>query len=185
MPKKGAMLEKRNREVPKSKLEEDIKLYRTHELPVPAQIPIYLPHPDYREGFLKTVRGYWAEVKPKSAFEYAAYAANPSAYLLWKMPKETHAKLNTLLGTLAPLSEALGPEAVVGVGIAYAISQVIYGLKTRSGKHLLSGLEGVVKNTSGVNHPLITESDRSQLRSTNKAAKSLLDAIKNQKSEEN
>jgi hypothetical protein len=171
---------------PESEFETETRLYSVKDLPSkPARL--YIPEDgETRSGFLEKIRGYWDEYKPKSAFGYAAAVVFPTPYFLWKLPSDLHGYLNDILKGASAISMRAGqPEVAAATGITYAISQAVYGLKTKSGKHVLSGLEGIVTNTKKINLSTLSKADAKVVKDTYKSAKTLLDAIASQNAAEN
>jgi hypothetical protein len=176
-------------------LEKETRLYSVKDLPAKLPSGLYVPEDEEaREQFSEKSRGYWDTYRPKSAFDYATYAVSPAGYMLWKMPPETHSKVNSVLGGAAGICTLLLPVPGVGeaagigalvTGILYAISQTVYGIKTKSGKHVTSGLEGIVANTKKIDLANLTKDDAKTVRNTYKNAKSLLAAIAGQNAAEN
>jgi hypothetical protein len=127
---------------------------------------------EVRKGFSKKVRELWETYKPQTAFDYSLAGVSlvtmpvgVSSYALWKMPLETHEKVNSVLGyTGLILGSITGVAAVAGAepvalvtgigaavaGLGLAASQIVYGFKQKSGKHAVSGLEGVVANAKKI-----------------------------------
>lgn len=171
---------------PESELESETRLYSVKDMPgKPAHL--YIPEgEEAKSGFLEKVRGYWDEYKPKSAFGYAAAVVFPTPYFLWKLPADLHGYLNDILKGATAISARAGqPEVAAATGITYAISQAVYGLKTKSGKHVMSGLEGIVANTKKMDLSALSKADAKVVKDTYKSAKTLRDAIAGQNAAEN
>jgi hypothetical protein len=176
MPKDKKERERKENE---GELEKDIKLYTPEDLP--KETHLYMPPQEEREGFLDSVRDYWEAIKPINAFDYAKYAALStmpaamSAYMLWKMPPRLHEDMNYMLSAATGVSAVLGQEEIaVATGIAYAVSQAVYGIKIKSGHHVLSGLQGIVTGMKKVDKSSMNPKDRTKLDKALKAAESML-----------
>lgn len=174
------------RPVEENKLEKEVKLYSVSEIPEEKPRDIYMPQEERKRDFLDRVKNYWAESKPKSAFDYSKYLAktNPALsgpiqiYELWKLPIDAHEDLNYILSRAYELS-AVHPEARLATGVAYAISQTIYGIKTKSGKHILSGLQGIVTHFDKNGISALPIKEQSGAKSLAKKANSLIEKLGN------
>ena len=156
-------------------LEKDLELYTPDDL---NENPghLYLPKmpEEEHEYFLDRIRRYWNEFKPRSVKEYVTRVVLPE-YALWKMPNQTHEDFNYLLRRATELSSAVGQEEVaLATGLTYAVSQTIYGLKNRSGKHVLSGLQGIITHGKKINSASLNDPDREKLTQTVGSAEKLL-----------
>ncbi|MBM3234110.1 hypothetical protein FJZ19_03375 [Candidatus Pacearchaeota archaeon] len=179
MAKEKGRENKDGREEKQGELEKDIKLYTPDDLP--EETHLYMPPQEEREGFLDSVKDYWDEIKPKDAFGYAKYAALStmpaamSAYMLWKLPPRLHEDMNYVLSSATGISAAIGQEEVaLATGIAYAVSQAVYGIKIKSGHHVLSGLQGIVTGMKKVDKSGMNKADKTRLDKALTAAEALL-----------
>jgi hypothetical protein len=169
MPKEKKEEERNENE---GELEKDIKLYTPEDMP--KETHLYMPPQEEREKFLDSVQDYWEEIKPRSAFDYAKYAALStmpgamSVYMLWKMPPRLHEDMNYVLSS--------------ATGIAYAVSQAVYGIKIKSGHHVLSGLQGIVTGMKKVDKSSMNPKDRTKLEKALKAAEGMLKCFSSLKS---
>jgi len=184
MPKEKKEEERNENE---GELEKDIKLYTPEDMP--KETHLYMPPQEEREKFLDSVQDYWEEIKPRSAFDYAKYAALStmpgamSVYMLWKMPPRLHEDMNYVLSSATGISAALGQEEVaLATGIAYAVSQAVYGIKIKSGHHVLSGLQGIVTGMKKVDKSSMNPKDRTKLEKALKAAEGMLKCFSSLKS---
>lgn len=117
--------------------------------------------------FLDLAKEYWNQIKPQNVGEAIASVLLPTPYQIWKLPPEVHKKMNDILGVAADIAFAAGPEAEAAVGLAYGISQAIYGFKTQSGKHAGAGLVGIaegIKRLGNEEHKPLLETIESVLR---------------------
>lgn len=100
---------------------------------------IYFPSD---KDFFGKIKNFWDIYKPRSAVDVVNFTMSPPAYYLWKLPEPIHRTLNDVLGYSTHILTELNPELGVATGITYGLSETIYGLKTKSGKRMLSGLIG-------------------------------------------
>jgi hypothetical protein len=115
------------------------------------EISLYMPDKKQQKYLVGKVRKILEDYKhiveeyrPKTVKEFVLQAAlGPQGYLLWKLPPDVHKKVNELLKYASGISAKFQPEVGMAVGLGYFISQVMYGIKTKSGKHLISGLTGI------------------------------------------
>lgn len=126
----------------------------THELNMP-----------HHSTLLEQSRDYWKNLKPKSAKEAAAAIVSPGVYSLWKLPPELHEYVNTTLKYATEILAETQPEAAVATGIVYGISEIMYGIKTGSGKRLISGLAGTLHHMENSNHEEAREFSRNTFSS--------------------
>ncbi len=127
---------------------------------------VYMPnHP----SLVKDLEDYWEAMKPQS-LRGAQLMALPFPsfqipYYLWKLPPHIHEYFNSALKYATSVLSRTDPEAALATGVFYGISQAIYGIKTRSGKHLMSGLVRILTNLK--EHP-----------DTKEFSKKILDSLK-------
>jgi hypothetical protein len=97
---------------------------------------------------IESLEEYWEAMKPKTVRDVQVMALPfPSLqipYYLWKLPPEMHRYLNTALECATSVLARKDPEAALATGVFYGLSQAMYGIKTKSGKHLMSGLVGIL-----------------------------------------
>jgi hypothetical protein len=123
------------------------KLYSIEDMPAPEETTLYMPKGGRAvRGLMEKVKGYWNEMKPSNVQEAVASVVMPTPYYLWKMPAELHKTMNDILGVATGIAAEINPEVGVAIGLTYGISQVIYGLKTGSGKHTGAGLVGIAEH---------------------------------------
>lgn len=106
----------------------------------------YMPR---EEESLKGIKTGWRRYSPDRFYEKVWLGYSPATYLLWKLPPETHRKLNEVL-RYANTVAAKNPTALAVTGTITGISHVLYGLKNKgrdSGKHVASGLAKIVGST--------------------------------------
>jgi hypothetical protein len=140
-------MKEHNTPEPNDESELEKKLYSAEDMPAAEDISLYMPKGSrVVKGMLERMRTYWNTIKPRNVPEAVAAVVMPAPYHLWKLPVEVHEKLNDILGVAAGIATVAQPEVGLATGIAYGISQVIYGLKTGSGKHTGSGLMGIVEH---------------------------------------
>jgi hypothetical protein len=121
---------------------EERKLYTKEDLPE-GEISLYMPNKhEKNESLWQKLKEHNKNLKkPESIGEAIAMVVFPGPYSIWKMPPKVHHYFSKALEYAAELSTAtpIGP----GLYIANAIDRVIYGAKTKSGKQVASGLEGI------------------------------------------
>mgnify|MGYP001559584807 CR=1 FL=1 len=115
---------------------------------------VYLPK---NGSFFEKCRNYWESMHPKSALEYSYAISSPAGYILWRMPPEMHETLNKVLSYSSLALSRLHPIAGLASGIVYGLSEIVYGIKTRSGKSLVSGLVGSLTHLKKIGEPKLTE----------------------------
>ena len=130
------------------------RLYTIEDLPEQKEHVLYMPDATKEEnrGLWEKVKDYAEQMKPKD-FRDWMYLSNPTfhpAYVIWKLPSEMHEYLNKLLKYATEISAVVAPEATPELGLAYGVSQVVYGIKTRSGKHTGAGLTRLVSDLKKV-----------------------------------
>jgi hypothetical protein len=112
---------------------------------------VYIQH---HPRLITYLEDYWNAMKPHSMREAQLMALSfPTAqipYYLWKLPPEMHQYLNTALGYATSILARTQPEAALATGVFYGLSQAIYGIKTKSGKDLVSGLVGLLTHLKKV-----------------------------------
>lgn len=106
-----------------------------------GEAEIYTPKYQY---FLEKTKTYWENLHPKTALERTYAMASPGLYALWKLPDGLHEDLNQALGYTTLLLSRAGPLAAISSGAVYGVSELVYGIKTKSGKRFLSGLVGLL-----------------------------------------
>lgn len=166
MPKKSGAKRKPSR---------DFRLYTLDDLNEDDGKELYMPHGDEAQEHYGKIRKAYETLKPRSAFDFAFALAPGSSilYTLYKLKPETHKKVNHVLKNVCEFSTVLGPEAPAVTGLMYGVSQVIYGMKTKSGKHVGAGI-------SGIAHHLENEENLDpKLKKTLKHAKELSDYFYN------
>ncbi|MEM4181602.1 MAG: hypothetical protein QXX68_00365 [Candidatus Pacearchaeota archaeon] len=105
---------------------------------------------------------WWDIYKPRNFYE-RIFMLKPELYIIWKMPEDTHRKLNSFLDTLTPVvSSYAGPEAGIAVGVIDGVSHLMYGLKTFQknkdpGKHVVGGLSKIAE---GIDKMKIKDKDK-------------------------
>lgn len=136
------------------KLLEDVKKH----LDGKDSVEVYAPErAEYRTGILDKAREYWKALEPKGAIERIYRLTSPGSYFLWKLPPELHEKLNDVLSYSLPIIARAGP-AGIAAGLTYAVSEMMYGLKTKSLKRVVSGLVGAVTHIKKL--PVTGKSER-------------------------
>jgi len=131
--------------VDESELER--KLYSLEDMPPEEETQLYMSKGGKAvQDLIGKVKDYWNQIKPNNVQEAVAYLTMPAPYYLWKMPVEVHRRVNDILDIATGIAAAVNPEMGLGLGISHSVSQVIYGLKTGSGKHTGSGLVGIVEH---------------------------------------
>ena len=117
---------------------------------------IYVPdHP----GFLTKIKDYWFNLMNKAGpITASALRGAPGGeinYLLWKMPPRLHAVVNRVLDYTSIVLRKYQPEGAVYTGLLSGASRLIYGIKTRSGKDVVSGLVGSLGHLNQIDDPKI------------------------------
>jgi hypothetical protein len=115
------------------------------------EVSLYMPEKErqkYLVDKVKTILDKYTHIieryRPKTVKDFVASATlGPAGYTLWKLPPDIHKKVNELLKYAAAISSKTKPEVGAALGITYFISQAMYGIKTKSGKHVISGLTGI------------------------------------------
>jgi len=110
-----------------------------------------LKMPDNRR--LGKIRSAWEKFGPKKAYEYLWLNSSPLTYVLWKLPKDAHKKVNRVLNYATSLLARTQPELALATGIVDGVSQTLYGLKNigeNSGRHVVSGLTKIVQSTEKI-----------------------------------
>lgn len=100
---------------------------------------IYFPHD---KTFFGKMRNFWDIYRPRNAIDAINLGMSPAAYYLAKLPPPIHKTLNDILKYSTQIITGINPEVGAATGITYGLSEILYGLKTQSGKRLLSGLVG-------------------------------------------
>ncbi len=126
-------------------------LDKEYDLDSIKEISLYMPDKDKQkylvgkvQKILEDYKHIIEEYRPKTVKDFVAQATlGPAGYVLWKLPPDVHKKVNELLKYATAISTKAKPEISMALGITYFISQVLYGLKTKSGKHVVSGLAGI------------------------------------------
>jgi len=123
------------------------KLYTIDDLPDQEQHELYMPnkHKEHKKLWEK-MEDFSDKQRPKNWKDWTTMVVFPHGYTLWKLPPKVHHYVNKVLGYATEALAPIQPEAALGTGIAYGISQVVYGIKTKSGKHVGSGIGGLVEN---------------------------------------
>lgn len=93
---------------------------------------------------INSFQKYWEEMKPRSAVQTIYALSNPGIYTLWKLPTHLHDSFNKTLSYATYILSRTQPEAAIATGLFYGVSEAIYGIKTKSGKHFMSGLVGLL-----------------------------------------
>jgi hypothetical protein len=123
------------------------KLYSIEDMPSPEESKLYMQNGgSAMKGLMEKVKGYWNQMKPNNVQEAVASVVIPTPYYLWKLPPDVHKTMNDILGAATDIAAKVNPEVGIATGLAYGISQVIYGLKTGSGKHTGAGLVGIAEH---------------------------------------
>ena len=106
------------------------------------------------KAVLNIMRENWRNMnKPVGVIDATHRLIAPQSYLLWKLTPENHSEFNRIMEDVPKLLRTISPRTSYHVGIFNGLSQLVYGLKTQQGKHVLSGLYGLQKHLEKVDHP--------------------------------
>jgi len=99
---------------------------------------LYFPE---KENFWDKIKNSYNNYIPQNPYEIASAIIFPSGYYLNKMPLPVHRRFNKILKySTKILAEYGAEEPALAVGIAYGLSSIIYGIKSKSGKHTTAGI---------------------------------------------
>jgi hypothetical protein len=168
------------------KLEKELELLTTEDIPKnPQKLNIPQISEEEHYDFMQKVGKYWEYARPKSVLDYVARIVVPG-YSLWILPNEMHEYLNKALFYATKISGVAGQEEIaLGTGIAYAVSQTIYGLKNKSGKHVMSGLVGIIFQSKKLDRSKLTDENKSDLKNSVDAAEKVLEHLSKKSKESN